>query len=83
MGIYTGEKMFAFLLGDDIGLKLAPEDQVQALDLPGAGPMRTDKDEPMRDYVKMPRNVLDNLDAFTEWVERSASYARRKITNTA
>ncbi|HEY0867209.1 MAG TPA: TfoX/Sxy family protein [Fimbriimonas sp.] len=83
MGIYTGEKMFAFLLGDDIGLKLAPEDQQQALTLPGACPMRTDKNEPMRDYVKMPRNVLDNLETFTDWVERSAGYARSKIANTA
>lgn len=83
MGIYTGEKMFAFLLGDDIGLKLCPDDQQQAMALPGAGPMKTDKDEPMRDYVRMPKDILDNLDTFTAWVERSAGYARRKISSTA
>jgi len=83
MGIYTGEKMFAFLLGDDIGLKLGPEDQEKALTLPGAAPMKTDKNEPMRDYVKMPKTVLDNLETFTDWVERSASYARRKIAAAA
>lgn len=83
MGIYTGEKMFAFLLGDDIGLKLCPEDQEKALSLKGADQMKTDKNEPMRDYVRMPKNVLDNLESFTEWVERSANYARRKVTNTA
>lgn len=84
MGIYTGEKMFAFLVGDDIGLKLAPEDQEQALALPGAGPMKPDKDaEPMREYVKMPKEVLDNLESFTEWVNRSANYARRKLASPA
>jgi DNA transformation protein len=84
MGIYTGEKMFAFLVGDEIGLKLAPDDLERALAMPGAGPMKPDKDaEPMREYVKMPKEVLDNLDTFTDWVGRSASYARRKIASTA
>lgn len=79
MGIYTGEKMFAFLVGEEIGLKLCPEDASQAMDLPGAGPMKPDKDaEPMREYVRMPAEVLDNYDTFIYWVERSANYAKRK-----
>lgn len=79
MGVYTGEKMFAFLIGEDIGLKLSPEDLEEAMTLPGAGPMRPDKDmEPMREYVKMPREVLDNVDTFMTWVDKSANYARRK-----
>lgn len=84
MGIYTGEKMFAFLVGEDIGLKLAPQDLEEAMKLPGAGPMRPDKDmEPMREYVKMPREVLDNLEDFMLWVEKSAAYARRKSNCSA
>lgn len=80
MGIYTGEKMFAFLVGEEIGLKLSPEDVEEAMKLPGAGPMRPDTNaEPMREYVKMPRDVLDNRDKFVHWVEKSASYARRKL----
>ncbi|RYG33040.1 hypothetical protein EON81_19210, partial [bacterium] len=39
MGIYTGEKMFAFLLDDEVGFKLAPDHVCEALDIPGAGPM--------------------------------------------
>jgi|GEM_PF-361308 len=84
MGVYTGEKMFAFLVGEDIGLKLCPEDYETALTLPGAGPMRAEKDsEPMREYVKMPREILDDRDSFVNWVERSAGYARRKLSQTA
>lgn len=80
MGIYTGEKMFAFLIGDDIGLKLCPEDIEEAMGLAGAGPLRPDKDmEPMREYVKMPREVLDNYELFLGWVERSITYAQSKI----
>ncbi len=79
MGVYTGERMFAFLVGEEIGLKLCPEDIAQAMQLAGADVMRPDKDaEPMREYVKMPKDVLDNFDSFMYWVERSANYARKK-----
>lgn len=82
MGVYTGEKMFAFLMGEDIGLKLSPEDFEKAMELPGAGPVRPDPEaEPMREYVKMPREILDNHETFLYWVERSATYARRKVVH--
>jgi hypothetical protein len=32
----------------------------------------------MKEYVRMPREVLDNYEKFIYWVERSASYARTK-----
>jgi DNA transformation protein len=79
MGVYTGEKMFAFLVGEDIGLKLSPGDLEEAMRIPGAGPLIPEPDaEPMKEYVKMPREILDNYETFTVWVERSASYARNK-----
>jgi DNA transformation protein and related proteins len=81
MGIYTGEKMFAFLYGEEIGLKLNPTDLQEALQL-GAEPLRPDPNsEPMREYVRMPREVLDNFEVFTGWVERSATYARSKLVH--
>lgn len=79
MGVYTGEKMFAFLVGEDIGLKLAPDDFAAAMQMDGAEPLRTEPSaEPMREYVRMPRSVLDNYDNFVHWVHRSANYARNK-----
>ena len=80
MGVYTGEKMFAFRYEGEIGLKLSPEDLSEAMKMPGAEPLRPDPDaEPMREYVRMPREVLDNFEAFMAWVERSANYARSKV----
>ncbi|MEQ1821406.1 MAG: TfoX/Sxy family protein [Fimbriimonadaceae bacterium] len=80
MGIYTGEKMFAFLIGEELGLKLSPEDLCEALQLPGAGPLRPDPTmEPMRDYVCMPREILDNYEHFLHWLDRSVSYAQSKM----
>ena len=84
MGVYTGEKMFAFLVGEEVGLKLSPEHLTEAMQLKGAGPMKPDKDaEPMREYVRMPREVLDNMEQFVFWVERSALYARLKLSNAS
>ncbi|ARU43454.1 hypothetical protein CCB81_04500 [Armatimonadetes bacterium Uphvl-Ar2] len=81
MAIYSGEKMFAYLVGEDIGLKLSPEDRSAAMEL-GADELRANPDaEPMREYVRMPRNVLDNYDTFVTWVQRSATYATGQSIN--
>ncbi len=82
MGVYTGEKMFAFLHGEDVGLKLCPEDLENALSLPGAELMRTEPTaEPMKEYVRMPKDILDNYEKFLYWVSRSAEYAQSKRIN--
>lgn len=80
MGIYTGERMFAFLYDEEIGLKLSPEHQQEALAMPGAEPLRPDpQGEPMKEYVKMPHEVLDNYEVLAQWIERSTTYVQRKI----
>src|SRR2546421_5098645 len=76
MGIYTGEKMFAFLSGEDIALKLCPSDYEEVMAMADSGPCKPSPEmEPMREYVKMPREILDSFEKFTYWVERSADYA--------
>lgn len=76
MAIYTGEKMFAYLVGEDIGLKLAPTDLEQAMSIEGAELLRANPEaEPMKEYVRMPQEVLDNYDSFATWVQKSADYA--------
>ncbi|MCW5943085.1 MAG: TfoX/Sxy family protein [Fimbriimonadaceae bacterium] len=80
MAIYTGPKMFAFLYESEIGLKLAPPDLAEALSLPGAEPLRPDPEaEPMREYVRMPADILDNFECFQNWVMRSANYVRNRM----
>jgi TfoX/Sxy family transcriptional regulator of competence genes len=76
MAIYSGEKMFAYLVGEDIGLKLSPDDREAALTLDGSEPLRAAPNaEPMKEYVRMPKSVLDNYDSFLSWVRKSADYA--------
>lgn len=82
MAIYSGEKMFAFLVEDDIGLKLSPIDIQEAMDLDGAEPFRANEEaEPMKEYVRMPKQVLDNYDTFVSWVRKSADYATGQTVN--
>ncbi len=79
MGVYTGEKMFAFLHGEEVGFKLSPSDLEEALALPGAELMRTEPDaEPMKEYVRMPKAILDDYESFTHWLIRSCEYAASK-----
>lgn len=82
MAIYSGEKMFAFLVGEDIGLKLSPNDLEEAMLIDGAEPFRADPAaEPMREYVRMPQAVLDNYDSFVGWVRKSADYANGQVVH--
>lgn len=81
MGVYAGERMFAYLCDEDIGLKLCPEDLEEAMKLPGAGPIHSDPAaEPMNGYVKMPKDILDNFERFNFWVEKSAAFVMRKAS---
>lgn len=84
MGVYTGEKMFAFLVNAEIGLKLSPEDAAEAMQLKGSDVMRPDaQSEPLRGYVKMPKSVLDNFDCFCRWVDRSATFVQEKASTSS
>jgi len=79
MGIYTGEKMFAILLDDAVGLKLSPEDREEALRLEGAKTFCPGPGAPeMIEYVQLPSSILDNSEVFQYWIRRSAEYARSK-----
>lgn len=75
MAIYSGEKMFAYLVGEEIGLKLSPPDRDELANTGGEPMVPSPGAAPMREYMRMPRQVLDNYDDFCGWVQRSADYA--------
>jgi TfoX/Sxy family transcriptional regulator of competence genes len=80
MAIYSGERMFAYLVGEDIGLKLSPKDRKKALALKGAELLKANPGaEPMKEYVRMPQDILDNYDQFVDWVLKSADYATNSV----
>ena len=82
MAIYSGSKMFAYLVGEDIGLKLCPDDVQQVIEFEGAELLRANPDaEPMPDYVRMPQEILDDYQSFVGWVRRSADYAESQVAH--
>jgi DNA transformation protein and related proteins len=84
MGVYTGERMFAFLMDNDVALKLAPGDFEEAMALKGATEMRPEAGaEPLKEYVKLPRAILDSADEFVSWVEKSAEYVKNRSAKLA
>jgi DNA transformation protein and related proteins len=84
MGVYTGERMFAFLVDNDVALKLCQEHYEEAIAFPGASEMRPEAGaDPLREYVKLPKNILDNGEEFLKWVERSAEYVRNRAARLA
>lgn len=79
MGIYTGERMFAFLISEEIALKLGPADFNDAMALKDASEMRPEPGaDPMKEYVRMPKYILDNPEHFQVWVEKSCQYVRNR-----
>ncbi|MCG9895576.1 MAG: TfoX/Sxy family protein [Fimbriimonadaceae bacterium] len=76
MAVYSGEKMFAYLAGEDVGLKLAPEDQQAMLTIDGAEPLCPRPGAaPMKEYIRLPRQVLEDRTAFADWIQKSVDYA--------
>ncbi len=73
--VYVDEKMFACLLGDDVGLKLPPEDAAKIIGKFSAEYFKSSPtSQPMKDYIRIPKEVLDDTDAFIELVKISTSY---------
>jgi DNA transformation protein len=84
MGVYTDDKMFVFLVGEHVAIKLNNEDYAAAMKLAGAGEMRPEPEsEPLKEYVKMPETVLDNPDELSAWLTRGATYVRSKSARMA
>lgn len=81
MAVFAGEKMFAYLVDDEIGLKLPPQAYEEAMGMDGACALQVSPEsDPMPQYVRMPREVLDDYDAFVQWVQLSVGYAQEKVS---
>ena len=83
MGVYTGEKMFAILLDDDVSFRLSPADRKKALAMEGTRLFKRQTDgREMTEFVVMPGELLDDQDQFELWLKRSAKYSRSKMKFT-
>ena len=84
MGVYTSERMFAFLMDNDVAFKLNPSDYEEAMGIEGASVMVPEPGaDPLREYVRFPKSILDDTAEFMKWLERSAEYVRNRAARTA
>ena len=67
-------QMLTGVFQDRIMLRLSDEDRARFLKLPGARPFEPMPGRPMREYVELPREVLDSPATLKRWVKRGLAY---------
>ena len=67
-------QMLTGVFQDRIMLRLSDEDRARFLKLPGARPFEPMPGRPMREYVELPRDVLDSPATLKRWMKRGLAY---------
>jgi TfoX/Sxy family transcriptional regulator of competence genes len=70
---FVNGNMFHCLYGDDIAVRLSPDDRAE-LSSEGGTPFAPMPDRPMKEYVVLPHR--GDVDAAAPWVARSLHFAR-------
>ena len=80
VGVYAGGAFFAIIDGDEVYLK-ADDDTRPAFEERGAGPFLPydDPDRPMRGYMQLPGELLDDPADLAPWVDAALGVARRAV----
>jgi hypothetical protein len=73
---YVGGQMATGLFGADWHVRLAEDGQAELLALEGARAFEPLPGRPMRGYVLLPRDWLDQPDRIRPWVERALAHTR-------
>ena len=72
---FVGGQMFSGLFQDEMMVRLSPDDRAEALALSDARVFEPMAGRPMREYVTLPADVLDDVDILRGWVGRGFAYA--------
>jgi TfoX/Sxy family transcriptional regulator of competence genes len=73
-GFATGN-MFCGLFGADLFVRLSEGDRAELLRVPGAKTFDPMGGKPMREYVMIPRDVLDDEEGLRGWIANAFTYA--------
>lgn len=74
---YLQGRVFASSSDMGLALKLAPDDQSELLQEPGAERLRHEADAPAsKQYIVVPMQIVSNPEAFASWVRRSADFVQ-------
>jgi TfoX/Sxy family transcriptional regulator of competence genes len=72
---YVNNYMAAGLYADDIFVRLAPGDEAELLEIPGATSFAPMANRPMKGYVVLPESVRVNTAQLKMWIAKSLEYA--------
>lgn len=72
---FVNGNMFTGLHQDDLIVRLAEADRTRARDALGAATFEPMAGRPMREYVSLPGDVLDDEAVVAEWVARAFDFA--------
>ena|SRR5438105_9501068 len=68
--------LYSGLFGATLFVRLGEADRARLLAVPGAAPFDPMGGRPMKEYVVLPRELLDDDRALRDWLDRAADYAR-------
>lgn len=74
--MFVGGNLVTGLFADGWMIRLAPDDLVEVLALPGAGPFEPMAGRTMKGYALLPAAVVTDDDALVSWVERAIVFVR-------
>jgi len=72
--VFLNGNMLACVFQDRIMVRLSEEDRAAAMTLDGARPFEPSPGRAMKEYIDVPRNVLDDDAALRTWIDRGVTY---------
>jgi len=73
---FVDGKLFLGVFGDDVFVRLSPDDEADARKLPGARPFEPVRGRAMSGYVVLPKAIASNPGAAAPWVKKALLFAR-------
>jgi len=74
---FVNGNMFFGLFGNDLFVRLSPQDQAMLRSENGASNLEPMKGKPMKDYVVMPRSWKDEPETVRSWVSKSLAWSSK------
>jgi len=73
---FVNGQMFVGVFADRLMLRLSDEDRAKFLKLPGAKPFEPMPGRVMKEYVEMPKEMLDSPAELKRWIKRGLAYTK-------
>lgn len=80
LSAFVNGNMFFGLFGDNLFVRLSPEDQAALLKSKGASYLEPMKGRPMKDYVVIPNSWKSKPETVRAWVSKSLAWSSKLPT---